>query len=381
MKRIDVAAFAGWGLVLAVLASAAITPEILPYPKAHPVYQLGAGETIKVDGILNESAWAETGWSTNFVDIAFGPTPRFATKFKARWTGTTLYVGYFLEDPQIWANITEHDEVIFYDNDAELFIDPDGSCASYKELEVNALATTWDLILDRPYIDGGSAKYGPGKWDMPDLKAATQVYGCTINDPTTGPCSHWTLELALPLDSYVVNDTVARSPPVPGDLWRWDFSRVEWHVTQTDQGYQKVLNTAADNWVWSSQGSINMHLPERWGYLCWLDSRVNVSQCRKDDTWGIRQALAAVYYASHQFSAVNGYDTSNVTQLGLPQAVLDGSLGTQPPTITVDALSPYGFNASVSAKVAGVNVTGYINTNRHFVFDPPGASVFGVGRS
>lgn len=364
--------------LLASLSAAAVTPPLLPYPKAYGVHELASGETIKVDGVLNDTAWQEIGWSTDFVDIAFGPKPRFATKFKARWSGKTLYIGYFLEDPQIWANITVHDQVVFYDNDAELFIDPDGDCAYYKELEVNALATTWDLILDKPYIDGGTAKYGPGQWDMPDLKAATQVYGCTINDPSTGPCSHWTLEMALPLDSYVVNETVARSPPVYGDLWRWDFSRVEWRVTSDDGYYSKVPNTAADNWVWSAQGAINMHLPERWGYLCWLDARVNQSQCRKDDTWGIRQALAAVYYAAHQFSAVTGYFTADEEQLGLPPAVLNGSLGTQPPRISVDALSPYGFNATVSAQIHGVNVTGTINTQRHFVFDPPGASVIGI---
>jgi len=185
--------------------------------------------------------------------------------------------------------------------------------------------------------------------------------------------------MLLPTSSYVANDTVARSPPVPGDLWRWDFSRVEWEVRVVGDHYEKVEGVAAANWVWSSQGAINMHLPERWGYLCWLDGRVNASSCRKDATWGIRQALAAVYYAEHQFSAVNGYYTPDVLQLGLPAAVLDGSLGTAPPQLQVNVLSPYGFNATVAAQLDGHKVVGKVDTSRHMTFDPPGASVCGLG--
>jgi len=29
--------------------------------------------------------------------------------------------------------------------------------------------------------------------------------------------------------------------------------------------YTKVPNTKEDNWVWSPQGAVNMHIPERWG--------------------------------------------------------------------------------------------------------------------
>lgn len=371
-----------WALAaaaVAAVASAAVTPPIFPYPRQYGVHRLGPGERIVVDGFLNETAWDAVPWSEDFVDIDAGPVPRFRTRYKARWEGNNLYIGYWLEEPQVWANLTVDDSIVFHDNDAEIFIDPDGSCAWYKELEVNALATWWQLILDKPYIDGGSAKYGPGKWVMPRFEAATQVFGCEINDPSSGPCSHWTLEMLLPLESYVVNETVARSPPVPGDLWRWDFSRVEWRVSDVGNKFEKVPGVAAANWVWSAQHAINMHLPERWGYLCWLDDKVNVSTCRTDVTWNARQALAAVYYAQHQFSAVNGYFSATLSDLGLPPSVLNGQLGTQPPVLIVDPLSPYGFAANVSATVGGQTFVGSINTQRHFTFDPPGAAVCGLG--
>ena len=46
-----------------------------------------------------------------------------------------------------------------------------------------------------------------------------------------------------------------------------NFSRVEWQPRIVAGRYEKVPNTREDNWVWSPQGVIDMHLPDRWGYV------------------------------------------------------------------------------------------------------------------
>ncbi|HEY6400739.1 MAG TPA: hypothetical protein VI479_04990, partial [Blastocatellia bacterium] len=46
-----------------------------------------------------------------------------------------------------------------------------------------------------------------------------------------------------------------------------NFSRVEWRHEIADGKYRKTPNTKEDNWVWSPQGVINMHVPEKWGYV------------------------------------------------------------------------------------------------------------------
>jgi len=58
-----------------------------------------------------------------------------------------LSLGHDSQEPEIWANITEHDQVIFQDNDFEVFVDPASSSHYYKELEINALASTWALYV------------------------------------------------------------------------------------------------------------------------------------------------------------------------------------------------------------------------------------------
>ena len=60
-----------------------------------------------------------------------------------------LYVAGYLKETQLWANITQDNEVIFHDNDFEVFVDPYGTTHDYRELEVNALGKQWSLLRTR----------------------------------------------------------------------------------------------------------------------------------------------------------------------------------------------------------------------------------------
>ena len=73
------------------------------------------------------------------------------------WDDKYLYIGAAMVEPHVWATLTERDAVIYHDNDFEVFIDPDGDTHLYYEIEINALGTVWDLLLVRPYRDGGPA--------------------------------------------------------------------------------------------------------------------------------------------------------------------------------------------------------------------------------
>ena len=103
-----------------------------------------ASTPILVDGKLDEAAWAEAPWTTDFVDIqgAAKPKPRFRTRAKLLWDDDYLYIAAEFEEPHVWATLTQHDSVIFQDPDFEVFIDPDGDTHAYYEFEMNALNTT-----------------------------------------------------------------------------------------------------------------------------------------------------------------------------------------------------------------------------------------------
>lgn len=224
-----------------------------------------------IDGQLDDTAWSAAPWSETFVDIegSAKPAPRWATRVKMSWDSSYLYLAAELEEPDLWATITTRDAVIYRDNDFEWFIDPDGDTNRYFELEINALGTVWDLFLDKPYRHGGRANNG---WNITGLRSAVALNG-TLNDPSDRDAG-WSVEMAIPWDAFADSGRTV-VPPAAGTRWRINFSRVQWDLDVRDGTYQKRLTPEGKpipehNWVWSPQGEINMHIPERWGGVTFL---------------------------------------------------------------------------------------------------------------
>ena len=90
------------------------------------------------------------------------------------WDADYFYVGAELREPHVWGTLTAHDSVIFHDPDFEVFIDPNGDNHEYYEFEINALGTSWDLFLPKPYKDDGKPM---NAWEIPGLKSAVFVDG------------------------------------------------------------------------------------------------------------------------------------------------------------------------------------------------------------
>ena len=192
----------------------------------------------KIDGTLEQDVWIPARFSKLFVDIqgTSKPAPLYDTRVAMVFDNEYLYIAARLDEPHVWANLTERDSIIFNDNDFEIFIDPDGDTHEYYELEMNALGTVWDLFLTKPYRDGGTALHD---WNIPGLKVATKVLG-TINDPSDTD-QGWQVEVAIPWKALMVaaHTTV---PPANEDRWRMNFSRVQWRIDTSDGSYRKKLD-------------------------------------------------------------------------------------------------------------------------------------------
>lgn len=262
-----------------------------------------------IDGTLESKAWEQAPWTDEFVDIegALKPTPRFKTRAKMLWDNKYLYIGAQLEEPQVWATLTQRDSVIFHDNDFEVFIDPDGDNHNYYEFEINALNTIWDLRLPIPYRDGGNAI---NEWDVLDIKTAVHVDG-TLNDARTED-KGWSVEMAIPWRA-LGEFAKCPSPPRDGDQWRINFSRVEWDIETQGEKITKIPNRPEHNWVWSPQGVIDMHQPERWGYLQFCTSPN--AKFRPDTSATARDFLMRLYHAQRAFKDKNGVFASTFEEL------------------------------------------------------------------
>lgn len=206
-----------------------------------------AATPIVVDGRLDEAAWAEAPQSEPFMDIRgeAWPEPIYRTWVKMLRDEECLYVGACLEEPEVKGTLTEHDSIIYRDNDFEVFLDPDGDGRLYFEIEINALGTVLDLLMDKPYSQGGKC-FIP--WDCRGLQTGVALVEADGELP-----AGWTVEMAIPFEALAVGGVN------PGKYreWKVNFSRVQW----LREGGPE------ENWVWAPTGKVNMHIPSLWGRL------------------------------------------------------------------------------------------------------------------
>ena len=270
-----------------------------------------------LDGRLDKDFWADAPFTDEFLDIegTHMPLPRFVTRAKILWDDENLYFGAILNGDEIWGNITQRDAVIFYDNDFEIFIDPNSDTRQYYEFEMNVLNTVWDLFLPIAYRDGGSGLDG---YDMHGLQTAVYVDG-DINNPN-GDNRFWSVEVVIPF-AAITNCVPSKSAPKPGDYYRVNFSRVQWKVDIVDNKYQKRTNPETgrplpeDNWVWAPTGVINIHYPELWAFVFFADDTTS------DDTLVIPEdeyrkwEFRKLYYAQNILFDQTGKYTNNLDEL------------------------------------------------------------------
>ncbi len=286
-------------LIISCYAQSIPIPNIDYSPRKYVSYY--TNEKINVDGRLDEISWRKAQWTEEFIDIEgdIKPAPAFSTKVKMLWDDKYFYVAAKLVEPHIWATLKNRDDIIFYDNDFEVFIDPDGDTHRYIEFEMNALNTVWDLFLIKPYRDTDKAAIHG--YDIKDLKSGVAIYGTINNSSDIDSC--WTVEIAFPWDAFkeVTNKNI---PPEDNDQWKINFSRVEWRTKISNDKYEKEINPTTnkpypeDNWVWSPQGVVNMHYPEMWGIVQFTKKIVGEAKISfiENDLESIKWYLRQIYY-------------------------------------------------------------------------------------
>ena len=317
---------------------------------------------LSIDGNLDEPAWTSAEWTKDFVDIE-GPTkpkPRFQTRAKMLSDDKFLYIAAELDEPHVWATLTNHDAVIFHDPDFEVFIDPNGRAQPYYEFEMNALNTTWDLRLDKPYMDNGKPS---DAWEIVGAKSAVQIHG-TLNQPGDTD-QGWTIELALPWNAFAENSQPV-IPPKEGQQWRMGFSRVEWQVVITNGAYQKVPKTPEANWVWSPQGVIDMHRPEMWG-IVQFTSRPSNEPVPVIPLPGkaARDLALEIYYAQRDFSKANQRWATNLSELNMTAPKSHANVDLLKLKATTD-----GYTCAVGFAEGGRSRVWQIQQDRLLLLDP-----------
>jgi ketosteroid isomerase-like protein len=183
-------------------------------------------------------------------------------------------------------------------------------------------------------------------WEIPGLKTGVRVNG-TLNDPSDRDAG-WTVEIAIPWT--VLREFSHRpAPPRDGDQWRINFSRVEWPHEVVAGKDQRIPGAHEDNWVWSPIGIVDMHRPERWGYVQFSTSPPGSAGFKPDPTLRARDALMEIYYHQRAFRQQHGRWARRLTELELDSA----ARALNPQLVTTDD----GFRACVNIPVGNESQT------------------------
>lgn len=275
---------------------------------------LKTSEKMIIDGKDDEKDWSKAPWTPVFTDIENGAKTDVAheTKCKMLWDNNYLYLYVHLQEPGLWASIRNHDSSVYQDNAFEIFIAPGGETYNYFELQINAYGTVWDLFMPKPYRNGGK---GLTSWDMKGLQKAVYLDG-TLNNPVDTDKS-WSIELAIPFNSVKINGT---QNPSAGIIWRMNFSRVQWQLDTLNGNYFRRKDQSTGKLfpehysVWSPQGIINLHYPERWGYVLFSDT-LSANSFLSPEVEKLKLLLWKYYYLQQNFKEKNGIYATALEQL------------------------------------------------------------------
>lgn len=246
-------------------------------------------ESVKIDGKLKENLWRNCPKSPRFGDIVDGRPGFYQTQASLCWDHQNLYVGFWIQEPFLAAELSERDSRVYLENDIEVFIAGE-HC--YYEFQINALGTVYEVfyIIQSEYhrnkfdkilefslnnegvdILGGfqdnmrysdqdpNPKWAFRNFNFPGLLAKVDLQG-TLNDHSDID-KGWTVEIAFPWEGMKYLFHNRNFPPKDGDILRMDFSRFEKLYVNGNE-----LNPHP-GWTWSPHGVYDSHLPDKFTYI------------------------------------------------------------------------------------------------------------------
>ena len=234
-------------------------PEVAPPKTEVPQVnapKFGKTDTIKIDGKLDEPAWAKAGFTGPFVQPGDGngALPDYPVNGTAKlaWDDTNLYVAFSIadKDPNSDFKPTDKDPHIWEKSSGvELMIQPGdpGDNKDYYEIQVDTKLAIWDTHFDdyNQPVNAAKGEFGHMEWTA-GVKSAVTI------DKEKG----YVLEMSVPWKSFEKPRVAA--PPAPGDTWRINFYSFR-------DGQGKAL-------AWSPiiQPGSNFHKSERFGKVTFV---------------------------------------------------------------------------------------------------------------
>lgn len=238
-----------------------------PYvPRCYVIYR--ATGPIVVDGDINEKVWQDARWLDSFVDhqYPYDVPPWKTTRVKMIYDSDYIYVAAQLQEENVWGHLTKRDAIVYYDSDFEVFLDPTANGINYFEFELNALNTMFDMWHE---LDNWRGAYADPVFDSPGTRHAVKVDG-TLNydhDIDNG----WFVEVKIPLKELKEWNPAMSYPIKRGDMWRINFSRVQYMHVYTQLFPYLLPYSPCEDWVLEPTDTGDLHIPELWAFAVFSD--------------------------------------------------------------------------------------------------------------
>jgi hypothetical protein len=215
------------GLLGILLASTVETgpPPAADKPKAPPAERSAvchwAAGPIKLDGVLDEAAWAKAPVLSGFSVYWLGRKAKTATRARLLWDHQYLYFAAEMEDSDLYADVKEPNGMTWLNDVFELFFKPSADKLAYYEFQVNALNTRLELFFPSRGA-GGFQRFAPA--GPLGMESAVKLDG-TLNhwqDVDKG----WTVEGRIPWTAF----RATGGKPAAGARWRFALCRYDYSV-------------------------------------------------------------------------------------------------------------------------------------------------------
>jgi hypothetical protein len=189
-----------------------------------------------------DAAWAKAA------AISWGPAV-YATRFRALWDDTGLFLRFDATDPSPWHTMTKRDEHLWEEEVVEIFLDLGRSGRDYYELEISPA----NVVCDLQMISASPQKKGEIGFDLAGLETRVAM----VKD-AKGGIAGWTATAFLPWNGFrpLPSANGLALPPKPGDAWRFNVFRIK------RPGGPAAPEKDAVEAAWSKPPGESFHAPE-----------------------------------------------------------------------------------------------------------------------
>jgi len=210
------------GLFWCLLGAPVVAALVADPRPAAPYECRRAMGSITIDGQEQEPAWRDAVVIDSFAPHWEKRGARTKTVARLLWDEQYLYFLAELEDHDLYADVTAHDDMCWMNDVFELFFKPSPKQHGYYEFEVTPLNTKLDMYLPSRGSGGWKRWGGARQFGWQTAVTLQGKLNAADDDPT--PSRGWKVEGRIPWTDFA--PTGGR--PQAGDVWKFTLCRFDY---------------------------------------------------------------------------------------------------------------------------------------------------------